>query len=700
MASAADDADASVLRRVATTGPGKTVSRFPERGLLFSSRFDGGNMANVEQLASGAFSVKVSEDAAAFGISTGYSTWFYLEVERGPVGGKREGKTTKNPQELQLVLANLNPQRGLFQNGYTVMYSSVEVVDSTEETTAATPCVFQDERRWARLPTPLSFEKYSVPVGQKTPEQGENSAVGQQQGNEEDGGESGHETTGPQKSLVAAASETTVASEGKQEFKIRVSFTYRFKFARERVRFAFCYPYTYTRVQEELAAMDKLFARTELQPECSPTNEKAPANVYYHRELLTRSLEGLRVDLVTISSMDGITSTRGPPKRSLDASQLESAFKFDPKQKKMVVISARVHSGETPANFMLDGMLQLLLHPTDESAIALRRHFVFKIIPMLNPDGVCQGFYRTDTRGVNLNRVYEDPQPEFAPAVFALKNFLLDSVIDYGGADSQSAQDNIVYLDLHAHANRRGCFIFGNNHLPDTLIDSNNDAIETAIVRQVKTQLYARLVGLHTPFFDYMACLFDKDNMTRRDLRDNNNATTSRQGSSRVALYRVTGLTYVYTIECNFNEGRRNLRASSLVPSSSAPAAAATSSAGPTRRCPSSKGSAKRVQADNLRMSRQTAPTSGTRLYLKYSPAEWKDVGIGALVALLDLFELPGAGQRLEESPFRSRDGIRKNLLAEIKSVASNEGGTSAKTSRLSKPKTRHGAKPQIQVKA
>lgn len=108
-------------------------------------------------------------------------------------------------------------------------------------------------------------------------------------------------------------------------------------------------------------------------------------------ELLTRSLEGLRVDLITISSMDGITSNRGPLNRSSGSSQCnqsESAFQFDPKQKKMVVISARVHSGETPANFMLDGMFQLLLHPTDESAIALRRHFVFKIIPMLNPDGV------------------------------------------------------------------------------------------------------------------------------------------------------------------------------------------------------------------------------------------------------------------------------------------------------------------------
>ncbi|KAE9120927.1 hypothetical protein PF010_g7289 [Phytophthora fragariae] len=678
----ADDAEASALRRVSTTGPGKTLWQFPDRGLLFSSRFDGGNMASVEQLASGAFSVKVSEDAAAFGISTGYSTWFYLEVERGCINCTKEGKTTRQLQELQLVLANLNPQRGLFKNGYTVMYSSVEVVDSDETTS----CAFQDDKRWARLPAPLTFEKYSEPVGQTRGNSAEEQQVSE-------------EATGPQQSLVDAAS---AVSEVKHELKIRVSFTYRFKFPRERVRFAFCYPYTYTRVQEELAAMDKLFATPELQPESTVVNGKTLKNVYYHRELLTRSLEGLRVDLITISSLDSITSSRGPPRRSLDGSQTdqtESAFRFDPKQKKMVVVSARVHSGETPANFMLDGMLRLLQHPTDESAVALRRHFVFKIIPMLNPDGVCQGFYRTDTRGVNLNRVYEDPQPELAPTVFALKELLLEITSDYGGADSQFAQENIVYLDLHAHANRRGCFIFGNSHLPDTVMDSDNEAMETAIARQIKTQLYARLVGLHTPFFDYMACLFDKDNMTRRDLRDNNNATTSRQGSSRVALYRATGLTYVYTIECNYNEGRRNLRASSLVSSSSSPTAASISSAGASKRNSSSKDLPTRVQSESLRMPRQIAPTSGTRLYLKYSPAEWKDVGIGALVALLDLFELPGAGQRLEESPFRSRDGIRKNLLAEIKSAVSNEGGTSAKTSRLSKPKTRH-VKPQVKVKA
>ncbi|KAL3672652.1 hypothetical protein V7S43_001947 [Phytophthora oleae] len=661
---APEDVEASVLRRVATTGPGKTAWQFPERGLHFSSRFDGGNMASVQLKSSGSFDVNLSEDAAAFGISTGYSTWFYFEVERTVSEAKRESKTTKQSQELHLTLANLNPQRGLFKNGYTIMYSSVEVVGN-EETTGSSSCVFQDEKRWNRLASPLSFEKCSGPVG------------GIQHVNEVEGGHSDPEASGPEVSLVGGANST---SNVKLERKIRVSFTYKFKFARERVRFAFCYPYTYTRVQEELAALDQQFiVPFQLNPSGIGDIPTTPSKIYYHRELLTRSVEGLRVDLLTISSIDGITSKHRPPTHR---SRENSTFQFDPKQKKVVIISARVHSGETPANFMLDGMLQLLLHPEDESAIALRRHFVFKIIPMLNPDGVCQGFYRTDTRGVNLNRVYEDPQPELAPSVFALKKLLLELVNEYGGVDSTLAQQNMVYLDLHAHANRRGCFIFGNNHLPD-MLDASNEAMEMAIARQVQTQLYARLVGLHTPFFDYMACLFDKENMTRHDLRDNNNATTSRQGSSRVALYHATGLTYVYTIECNYNEGRRNLRASSLVPSSSSPA-----STGQPKRSSSSTG--------KLRMPRQNAPTSGTRLYLKYSPAEWKDVGVGALIALLDLFELPGSGKRVEESPFRSQDGIRKNILSEIKASTPGEGAS--KPNNTNKQKTQQVK--QVKVKA
>jgi murein tripeptide amidase MpaA len=74
-----------------------------------------------------------------------------------------------------------------------------------------------------------------------------------------------------------------------------------------------------------------------------------------------------------------------------------------PKGKKVVWIIARQHPGEVTSSFMIEGMINYLVSD-HRGAEYLKDNVVFKIIPMINPDGVIHGNSRCELVGTDPNR--------------------------------------------------------------------------------------------------------------------------------------------------------------------------------------------------------------------------------------------------------------------------------------------------------
>jgi cytosolic carboxypeptidase protein 2/3 len=120
---------------------------------------------------------------------------------------------------------------------------------------------------------------------------------------------------------------------------------------------------------------------------------------------------------------------------------------------KAVVITARVHPGESISSWMMKGVIDFLIGDSIE-AQALRKLFVFKIIPMLNPDGVINGNYRCSLSGCDLNRRWKSPSKVVHPTVFYTKKLC---------RQIQKERELVLFCDLHGHSRQKNIFMYGNN---------------------------------------------------------------------------------------------------------------------------------------------------------------------------------------------------------------------------------------------
>eukprot|EP00392_Amoebophrya_sp_AT5.2_P018322 g18838.t1 len=216
---------------------------------------------------------------------------------------------------------------------------------------------------------------------------------------------------------------------------------------------------------------------------------RAGKHVFLRVEKFCKSLQGRNLYLMTITDDRLFRFDPHDPKK---LPKLNEALTARP----AAFLSARVHPGETPGQFSFLGMVQFLLSD-DDRAEALRRAFVFRCIPILNPDGVSLGHYRMNSRGLNLNRFYSKSSAAEHEGVHHTMRFLTETL----------RKNLFFYLDFHAHATRRGIFLFGNNVTGKSL-----QLGQDLVAEQAWNVSYSHLCALNSPYFETEGCNFQIKN--------------------------------------------------------------------------------------------------------------------------------------------------------------------------------------------
>lgn len=85
---------------------------------------------------------------------------------------------------------------------------------------------------------------------------------------------------------------------------------------------------------------------------------------------------------------------------------------------------------------------------------------IFKIIPMINPDGVIIGNYRTGVQGYDYNRKFAEDSSQ---------NSIIHSIMDL--AKKLKKNNNLIaYFDLHGHSIKKNSFAYGPEFSMDEVI--------------------------------------------------------------------------------------------------------------------------------------------------------------------------------------------------------------------------------------
>uniref|UniRef100_A0A8B9KX22 tubulin-glutamate carboxypeptidase n=1 Tax=Astyanax mexicanus TaxID=7994 RepID=A0A8B9KX22_ASTMX len=283
-----------------------------------------------------------------------------------------------------------------------------------------------------------------------------------------------------------------------------MTFTVTFQHKDDVCYFAYHYPYTFSTLKMHLQKLRAL---------CTP-------QVYYRQEQLCETLGGNGCPLLTITAMPESASS-------------DHVCQF--RNRPVVFLSARVHPGETNASWVMKGTLEFLVS-SSPLAQSLRESYIFKIIPMLNPDGVINGNHRCSLSGEDLNRQWLNPSTELHPTIYYAK-----SLLQYLTAIGRTP---LVFCDYHGHSRKKNVFMYGCS-IKETVWQTNVSASSCDLQEDLGYRTLPKLLSQLAPAFSLASCSFVVER--------------SKESTARVVVWREIGVQRSYTMEstlCGCDQGK------------------------------------------------------------------------------------------------------------------------------------------------
>uniref|UniRef100_A0A673C7M8 Cytosolic carboxypeptidase 1 n=1 Tax=Sphaeramia orbicularis TaxID=375764 RepID=A0A673C7M8_9TELE len=304
------------------------------------------------------------------------------------------------------------------------------------------------------------------------------------------------------KNHFARSSIAAGGQKGKSYYTLTFSTSFRHK--DDVCYFAYHYPYTYSTLKMHLSKLEAL---------------RTP-QIYLRQDVLCETLGGNSCPLLTITAM--------PESNSND-----HICQF--RNRPLIFLSARVHPGETNASWVMKGTLEFLMG-TSPLASSLREAYIFKIVPMLNPDGVVNGNHRCSLSGEDLNRQWQNPNPELHPTIYHTK-----SLLQYL-AHIQRAP--LVFCDYHGHSRKKNVFMYGCS-VKETVWQSNISATSSDLQEDLGYRALPKILSQIAPAFSMASCSFVVER--------------SKESTARVVVWREIGVQRSYTMEstlCGCDQGK------------------------------------------------------------------------------------------------------------------------------------------------